>query len=195
MKNVVEVCALSVESTDDGRKKITVSAYMPGNVELDPDDVAMLTDVLAEAAGRFEGGPAPEAEPEPEPEPEPAQPRRRRGAAAEEKEESKEEAAPRRRRGAAKEEPEAEAEEKPAGRRRRGNGASEPEKPKGPTADDVAKAASNAAQNLGPKVTAEIIGEFSDSGKLDGIPADKRQKFINTIRYELGEIEEDEIGD
>ena len=196
MKSVLEVCGLSVESTDDGRKKVTVSAYMPGNIELDPDDVSMLADVLTEAASRFEGGPSAAAEePEPEPEPEPAQPRRRRGAAAEEpKDEPKEEAAPRRRRGAAKEEPEPEAEEKPAGRRRRGGGA-EPEKPKGPSQDDVAKAASNAAQNLGPKVTAEIISEFSESGKLDGIPAEKRQKFINTIRYELGEIEENEIGD
>lgn len=193
MKSVIEVCGLSVESTNDGRKKVTVSAFMPGNIELDPDDVAMLSDVLAEAASRFEGGA--ETVEQPEPEPEPASPRRRRGAAAAEEPEAepvKEEAAPRRRRGAAKEEPEAEP-EKPAGRRRRGGG--EAEAPKGPTQDDVAKAASNAAQSLGPKVTAEIIGEFSESGKLDAIPAVKRQKFINTIRYEMGEIEENEIGD
>lgn len=195
MKNVLQVTQLSVTTAPDGRKFILVGAYMPGNIELDPDDMAVLMDVLNEAASRFDGA-APADEPEPEeekpagrrrrsaepeekaeePEPEPASPRRRR--AAKDEPEEKTEEAPRRRRRAA-EEPE----EKAEGRRRRRS--AEPEEPKGPTADDVAKAASEAAQKLGPKITAEIIGEFSDSGKLDGIPADKRQAFIDEINFEL----------
>lgn len=119
----------------------------------------------------------PEAE-EPEEEPEPEKPRRRRRKKAEE---------------APAEEPEAEEEpeeEAPKPRRRRRKKA-EAEEPEGPTKEDVAKAASMAASELGAETAAEIILDYSTSHKLDDIPAEKRQAFIDDVNNELSDDPED----
>lgn len=104
-----------------------------------------------------------------EEEPEPAKPRRRRRKKAEE----------------AEPEPEVEEEEEaPKPRRRRRK---KTEEPTGPTQEDVAKAASAAAQELGSEVLVEIIMDYSPSGKLDDIPDEKRQEFIDDINNELSD--------
>ena len=73
-------------------------------------------------------------------------------------------------------------EEKPT-RRRRGKKT----EPSGPTKEDVALAASKAAEELGTKLAAEIIGDYSDTGKIDDIPEDKREEFIKEVELELSD--------
>ncbi len=117
-------------------------------------------------------------ESDPEDAPEPEKPRRRRRKKAEE---------------APAEEPEAEEEpeeEAPKPRRRRRKKA-EAEEPEGPTKEDVAKAASMAASELGAETAAEIILDYAPTGKLDDIPAEKRQEFIDDVNNELSDDPED----
>lgn len=121
--------------------------------------------------------------------------RRRRSPKAEEPEEEEEEEEeepeekPQRRRRRKAEEPEeeeeeTEEEEEPPKRRRRRKA----EEPSGPTYEDVTKAASSAASNLGPRIAAEIALEFSpETGRLEDIPQSKWQKFIDTVEFELGD--------
>ncbi len=77
-------------------------------------------------------------------------------------------------------------EEPPAtsGGRRRRRKAAEPE---GPTAEEVAKVAADAAEELGDKIVKEIVADYSESGKIADIPAEKRQDFINEINYNLSD--------
>ena len=88
-------------------------------------------------------------------------------------------------------EPEAEPEpEKPRRRRRTAEAEPEPEAESStPSQADVAKAASLAAKELGPKLAADIVLDYSESGRIDGIPEDKRQAFIDEVNAEL-QVEE-----
>lgn len=99
-------------------------------------------------------------------------------------------------------EPESESESEPESevtpsRRRRGRGKPKDtdgdDKPKGPTKQDVAKAASHGAEELGADVMGDIIVEYASTGKIDNIPADKRQAFIDEVNHEvsLPPVEED----
>ncbi len=97
--------------------------------------------------------------------PEPSKPKRRRKAKA---------AAPDEGEGAA-----------PAKPKRRRRSKAKAEEPAGPTKEDVAKAASDAAETLGSAIAGDIIADYSDTGMLDDIPEDKREAFIKEVEFEL----------
>ena len=55
----------------------------------------------------------------------------------------------------------------------------------GPTKADVAKVASEAAEKLGTKLTAEIVADYAESGKIEDVPEDKREAFIKELNYNM----------
>jgi len=133
-------------------------------------------------ARRSRAKPVPEPESESEPVPEP-----------ESEPESESESEPE---SESESESEPESEATPS-RRRRGRGKPKDtdgdDKPKGPTKQDVAKAASLGAEELGADVMGDIISEYSESGMVDDIPTEKRQAFIDEVNHEvsLPSVEED----
>jgi len=172
-----EIKKISVEIGDGGERYVSIEAVMPRGEELEPDDVPRLLNLLEEANGS-------ETSEEEEAEPEKPKRQRRRSKKVEEPEEEEAEERPKRRRRSKKdEEPEEEeAEERPKRRRRSKKDDSDDD---GPTKEDVAKVASDAAEVLGAKFTGQIIADYSKTGKLDDIPAKERQKFIDEVNLEL----------
>lgn len=75
---------------------------------------------------------------------------------------------------------EAPAEETPRRRRR----TEEPED-KGISDADLTKAASQAGQKISPKVVMQIIKEDYGVETVNEIPKDKRQEFLDTLKYEM----------
>lgn len=195
---------VSIEAGDTGsERRITISAIVGVQHSFTKTDgemfVNMLNDLseVAYGGGRSSGKTEePEAEtrrprrhkdeaPEQAEPEEDAEPKQRRRRSASKDEGPEEDAEPKgRRRRAAKDEDEAPKEE---GTRRRRRSAEEAGAPKGPTYADVSKAATRAAQELGAKVAAEIIGDYSDTGNVKDIPAAEWQKFIDEVEFECSD--------
>lgn len=189
---------VSIEAGDTGNeRRITISAIVGVEHCFTKTDGEMFVNMLNDLSEIAYGGGKASGKAE-EPEAETKRPRRHKEEAAEEPEEDEpkqrrrraskdeepeEDAKPKRRR-AAKDEDEAPKEE---GTRRRRAAKEEAEAPKGPTYADVSKAATRAAQELGAKVAAEIIGDYSDTGNVKDIPAAKWQKFIDEVEFECSD--------
>lgn len=169
------------ESSDEAKLG---AAYVAGLAAFNGDGSDEVVKSDAEPKRGRGRGKAEEAEPEAEDEPE-EKPKRSRRAPAKTEEAEPEEKPTRARRGRGKAEeaePEADAEpeEKPA-RARRGRA-----KPKdGISDEDLTKAASEAAEVVGPKVVKEILETF-DVDTVQDIPQADRQEFLDVLTEEVG---------
>ena len=216
----MDIDGVSVERLAGGATRVTVSATLPRGEGLEADDLASILQVMEEANGSLGSGDGSDVEPEPESKPR----RRRKKAAEEPEAEEEPEEKPKRRRRkkAAEEEPEEtegteeaeeeeEPEEKPKRRRRRK--AAEPEeaeeepeeKPKrrrrkkaddfdGPSATDLSKAITEAAEEFGADWVADLLTDedddgnpYSEDGTMKGVKPEMRQKIIDEINNELSD--------
>lgn len=196
----MKITGITLDQMPDGSREVGIRATLENGEQLEAGDVDRLLDLLSEAAGASDA-PSHDAPARPT---EPAETNgRRRGAASDAEANgsapqappasSATDASPRRRRGAGTNEKTETASASTAeqtvspsdeGGRRRRRAVAEPEVPT-ISDGDLSKAASAAADKLTPKIVQQIIKEDFGADKVNEIPQEKRQFFLDVLHFEM----------